>query len=355
MVFLSDIIALDELERDIADGFIQRRTHPDFPDLRIVGYTEKAQYAKHWTTATTRARGLIYDQSTGVVLARPFAKFFNFAEHPAGTFDLDAPLVGAFDKADGSLGIGYVRPDGALAIATRGSFESDQALHATAKVAEVAHLFLPGKTPLFEVVYADNRIVVDYGDRDELIHLGWVDITTGAYEAPATLTSHARTLRDVLALAPRPNAEGLVAWVDPFTAVKFKQDDYLALHRVVFGLSAKEVWRNLSAGTYDDFVTMLPDEFHGAVTGIADELRARYDEHVHRAHGDVAAVTAQGFGTQKERALWLQAHTTQPATGFAFSLLAGRGIEEGIWRVLEPKGAGMTLEPAVPAVTGARA
>ena len=41
----------------------------------------------------------------------------------------DAP-VEVTDKMDGSLGILYRRPDGVCAIATRGSFASDQALEA---------------------------------------------------------------------------------------------------------------------------------------------------------------------------------------------------------------------------------
>ncbi|OZB80682.1 MAG: hypothetical protein B7X41_17595, partial [Microbacterium sp. 14-71-5] len=149
---------------------------------------------------------------------------------------------------------------------------------------------------------------------------------------------------DVLASAPRPNAEGLVAWLDGSTAVKFKQDDYLALHRAVFSLSAKEVWRQLRAGTYDAFVQALPDEFHAGVRCIADELHARFSQRAAQALDAFERVRAQQLPTMKDRALWLQEHVPQPERSRVFSQLTGRDIAPSIWDELEPKGAGMTLE-----------
>lgn len=345
MTYIGDVLDISELEREIAEGFINRKFHPEFPTLALIGYSEKTQFANHWTPTTRAARGIIYDTVTGEVVARPFQKFFNFGQETDVTYDLDAPILGAFDKVDGSLGIAYTRPDGLLQIATRGSFESDQAIHATSMLSSIdPALFVPGLTPLFEIVFPANRIVLDYGTRDELVFLGHVDIETGAYVPPAAQHSYASTLREVLSTPPRENAEGFVAWVDPWTAVKFKQDDYLALHRAIFSLSAKEVWRQLSAGTFEDFVCALPDEFHIWARDVASDLTRAFTEADSSARAALAGLNALGLETRKEQAQWVTTNVERALIGRVFSLLDGRDIAESIWRDLEPVGAGMQLE-----------
>src|SRR5690606_23624256 len=106
-----------------------------------------------------------------------------------GALDPDMPILGAWDKIDGSLGIQYRLPDGRQAIATRGSFTSDQALHATKRLREAGWDIMPHDfafTWLWEIVYPGNRVVVDYGDRDELVYLGAVGIEHGEFLPPVT-------------------------------------------------------------------------------------------------------------------------------------------------------------------------
>ena len=125
------------------------------------------------------------------------------------------------DKADGSLGIIYASPDGSgYAIATRGSFASDQARHATELLRTRYGAFVPpaGKTVLVEIIYPANRIVVDYAGLDDLVLLGAVDIATGRTSGPEAVPTwpgpvvarfdHA-TLADALAAPPRAGPRGL--------------------------------------------------------------------------------------------------------------------------------------------------
>ncbi|MBF4578926.1 RNA ligase [Frigoribacterium sp. VKM Ac-2530] len=351
---LDQILDPRVLEQEIAAGYINRRLHPEFPELALIGYSDRAQYDNHWTPTVRAARGIIYRTDTLEVLARPFEKFFNYGQEAGVEYDLDAPILGAFNKFDGSLGIGYMRPDGRFAIATRGSFDSEQARHATENIgdwATVAHAWQNiGATPLFEIIYPDNRIVLNYGDRDELVFLGEVDIATGAYRIPASWNwagaSAGSTLREVLAVPPRVNAEGFVAWIDEHTAVKFKQDDYLALHRVISNLTVKEVWRQLRAGTYDAFVVALPDEFHTwsertaqALMGqFVDVARAVYDAHIDLDDLDLP--------DRKAQALWIKEHVPAHLRGFVFSALDDRTYNDGIWRTLEPHGGGAEIATA---------
>jgi len=132
MTTLRSLMDITLLNQMIDERYIRKQHHPDDHDLIILNYTEKAQFERVWNEATLQCRGLILRMTEGVgavVVARPFPKFFNYGENGRTDYDFEAE-VEVTDKMDGSLGILYDGPDGP-AIATRGSFSSDQALHAT--------------------------------------------------------------------------------------------------------------------------------------------------------------------------------------------------------------------------------
>ena len=351
---LSDIIDTGVLEDEIRSGYVSRRYHPEFPQLAILNYTDKCQFDQHWNDVTLQTRGLIYNTDTGEVGARALSKFFNHSDTARiGDLSPDTPVMGVFDKLDGSLAVTYERPDGELAIATRGSFTSEQALHATEWLNTPGgwHALLReelrtdvecGSTPVGEIIYPDNRIVLDYGDRDEVVFFGSVEMETGRFVPdwdlePAEFRED-WTLRDVFTLPPRPNAEGYVIWLDPFTAIKWKQEDYLALHRIVSNLTEKEVWRQLKAGTFGGFVVALPDEFHQWATDTAQPLQIAASSIENRVFVWHRILVAEGFETRKEQALWIQENVEADYRGLVFGLLDNRDISEGIWKLLEPKG-----------------
>lgn len=159
---ISDLLDMNELQKEIDAKYVTARTHPNYPELVILNYSDKCAYDSYWTSITRKTRGLIYNSTTGEIVARPFEKFFNYGQETGVEFDLDAPIVGAFDKLDGSLGILYLNPDGNIEVATRGSFVSDQALHATVWINKSKNrdvywryhsLILEGYTPLVEIIY----------------------------------------------------------------------------------------------------------------------------------------------------------------------------------------------------------
>jgi RNA ligase len=118
---------LDEL---IAQGYITKRKHPE-EDLFILNYTSKTQYERVWNEFTEQCRGLIVDSSM-TIRSRCFRKFFNYDEVSSQVNKRisDGVKFDVFEKMDGSLGILYWIKDKPF-IATRGSFESDQAIKAT--------------------------------------------------------------------------------------------------------------------------------------------------------------------------------------------------------------------------------
>jgi RNA ligase len=249
----------------IPGGYVKAQHHPLWPDLAILNYTDTCAFERAWNNITTTCRGLIYNVATGEVLARPFPKFFNYGEPGAPEIPLDAG-VDVTDKLDGSLGILYPTPDGEWAVATRGSFDSEQARHATAvwrrQYAELcAEQGMPhrGVTMLFEIVYPGNRIVCDYGPTDDLFLLGAVDIeyghsfgpneseAFGNWMGPRTQEFTFPTFADAVAAPPRAGAEGLVVrlWHSEHR-VKLKQEDYVALHRIITGCTKRRLWEHLA-------------------------------------------------------------------------------------------------------------
>lgn len=361
---LSELLDIELLESEIEAGNVTRRFHPDH-QLAILNYTDHVQFKGRWNEITRQTRGLIYNWKTGEIVARPFGKFFNYGDEPnTGHLSLDTPVWGYYDKADGSLGILYPTPDGTIAVATRGSFVSDQALHATALMQEgrYSDLYVTALetdyTQLVEIIYPENRIVLNYGDDDKLVHLGEVEIESGFFwpsEGWPVGTGETMyegkpyfprlTLRDVVSLPDRPNAEGYVIWLSPTNAVKLKQEDYKALHRVVSNLTPKEVWRQGVAGTLESFMESVPDEFFDEVKRMAHLLGMEFNQTRAAAEHYRAWLKRVEFGsdegwTRREQAEWIKMMVPQKYRGLVFSLLDNKSIDQAIYRMIEPKGNG---------------
>ena len=200
MVYLCDIMDLDLLDEMIKQGFVTARPHNSKPWV-ILNYTPAAQYDWVWNDVTVQCRGLVYETdetgARGKVIARPFPKFFNWDQGRGNeTWQNAMPPSGPairMEKMDGSLGVLCVEYDDGQPIyewvATRGSFHSEQAEWATdfythtvtCDISLGAEPFCPkpGKTYLFEIIYPENRIVVDYGDYKGLVLIDVIDNETG--------------------------------------------------------------------------------------------------------------------------------------------------------------------------------
>jgi putative RNA ligase len=379
---LGDLLDTGELAAMLDEGYVRRQVHPSMP-LAIYNYTEKAAYDRAWNDVTRQCRGLIVDTATTAVIARPFPKFFNYGEHDEATLSLDEPVI-ISDKMDGSLGIVYRGTDGKLAVATRGSFASEQAVHATRVLRERYPDFEPldGYTELFEIVYPQNRIVLDYGAADDLFYLGSVHIATGrsfgpyppgtvaangkGWTGPRASVFEGRTLADALAMPPRANAEGIVVhYHGSDLRVKIKQDDYVALHRILTMTTARTVWEYLAVDACRHLITApkhwgsrlaidparaaeilavgpdwlvkltdgVPDEFHGWLRTTIGSLRLRVS-------GERSALEAQAAGLRTEhggdRKAFAQAVSGHPHAGALFLMLDGRDITTYLWKSAYP-------------------
>ena len=346
MTNVYDIIDPLELDAEVNAGYINQRYHPEYPYV-ILNYSEKAQFENRWTDTIRNCRGLIYNHDTEEVVARGMPKFFNHGQPGAAEIALDEAVFSA-DKVDGSLGIQYVGPDGHWAVATRGSFTSDQALHAT----EVLHRrsevsWMEGHTKVFEIVYPENRIVLNYGDRDELIYLGHVNNATGHF-TPADVTPGEHfgwmTLGRALSLPPRKNAEGLVLSTKDGRMVKVKQEDYLRLHKAIFGLSARKLWEIIAlGGDMDAYIAALPDELQPWAKETVRSLFVLHDAkiaYLQETFNEIMDTVERIYGAETwDRADFAREVTIRGGadTGYLFALLDGKDIDMMLWRRSRPE------------------
>jgi RNA ligase len=355
---LFEYVDAAKLAQQMSDGMVKEQAHPTLP-LRILNYTQKAQFTPElWSEVTDRCRGLIYHQHTGEIVARPFVKFWNYGDprHPdtmPASFPASAPTITR--KFDGSLGILY-RCDGEWGVATRGSFTSDQARWATAWLKNRPSFFWPeGYTPLVEIVFPENQIVVKY-DFSGLVLLASVRIQTGE-EAPMSALCHwaaENGLRVVDTFDKQvcecvsenaDNEEGyVVAWNRPGTwplRVKVKMETYRRLHRLLTQTNPVMVWEMMRDGLdLADMTKDVPAEFITWVTGIESQLRSAYRNVEQSARDAMDAYPGdKNVETPEQRKRFaLYAVAKQPLTPILFAMLDGKDHAPIIWKSLRPKG-----------------
>lgn len=272
---MSDFPPIDLINQRVAEGYIRTQHHPDLP-LRIFNYTQKTQYEGMWDEATTICRGLILEDNTNQVVARPFPKFFNWGEltpEERDRLEHETPMY-VQDKVDGSLGIVYHYND-RWHVATRGSFTSEQALWAISWLQNNIGLsgLEPSITYLTEIVYPANRIVVNYGEDEGLFGLAGMHIATGKslmrppgldrfLHVPDIFVPHIDAVFDTV--NTMKDGEGVVVfWPDIQYRVKIKREEYVRLHRLVFGLTKRSVWdllRNNEHAQILELRAQLPEE-----------------------------------------------------------------------------------------------
>lgn len=313
-------------------------------DLIICNYTEKCAYDAVWDDGTMACRGLIlrvdkpWPDSTKhtEVVALPWSKFWNAGERdlwPSGT------LVNVTEKVDGSLGILY-RHNGAYRIATRGTFDSEQAIWAT----EFLKRFnLPGQsvpeswTFLFEIVYPNNRIVVDYGDREDLVLLGIRNRYSGndfGYDAVRRMgytlglnvvpTHDLTTLDSVLAAAKtlEPNAEGWVLRYDDGSRWKVKGTAYREISRLIAFATRAHVIEAMISGDIEEWLGTIPEEYRDDVIGWKKEAETHSRDEMAR----LTTILADGpTASRKDFALWAKANHPDDMP-YLFALLDGKDI-----------------------------
>jgi len=160
---------LQLIKKEIDAGNVFAVKHPELP-LTLYKYTKQCVYSKNWNDITLKCRGLVLDDEGNIVL-NPMPKFFNHNEEAGIKLaeknkDLEYVIT---DKLDGSL-INFGLYKGALLVCSSGSFSSKQAVKAREIIIKtgIDKKVEPGLTYNAEIIYPENKIVLDYANRESL-------------------------------------------------------------------------------------------------------------------------------------------------------------------------------------------
>lgn len=280
---------IDLVQPYITNGFVTTKT---LDELIIFNYTQKCTYEKAWDNITKQCRGLIYNQETKEIVARPFPKFFNIGENEETQLgNLPIEDYEVFEKYDGILGILY-RHRGEYKIATRGSFDSPYAIWATnyfkKRFVDSYDIQLPDDiTLLFEIIYPEGKIIIDYGDTKDLVLIGGYNFKTGKELSTNVLSTISNqwgftlSKRYMISLSdcisnkkslPK-DSEGYVIKFVNGLRVKVKGDEYLKISRALQNLSPLHIWENIVLGKLpDSFKQKIPEELHEYMNEVEGKL-----------------------------------------------------------------------------------
>ena len=336
---------LEKLNKYYEDGLLYKQVHPSLP-LTIWNYTEKVQYENLWDEVTLMCRGLVTDD-TGDIVATPFQKFFNIEEgkfEPTENFEV-------FEKMDGSLGIVFWYR-GQWVVATRGSFTSDQAIKAREILRKYnTDIMFRHLTFCFEIIYPENRIVLDYDTDEKLVLLGTFDKNGKEIDVEMwreygfDVVKKYDGIKDFKELKSmvKDNQEGFVVKFSNGDRVKVKGVEYLRLHKIMTNVTTTGVWEYLKNG--EDVLKLLkdvPDEFYKKIQNYVKDLRygyfqisedagKKFDGMMYGKYNDKEPIE-----DRKEFAEWV---SSQPKymSGILFRMFDKKDYSEIIWNLIRPE------------------
>lgn len=309
----------------------------------LLNYTVEATFERTWNEVERVCRGLIIHWPTATLAARPFSKFFNLGEMPETMVDnLPSEGLEVTVKLDGSLAIGFWYGD-QYRIATRGSFNSEQAQWATAYIRSNwdTSRFSHDTTLLFEIIYPQNQIVINYRGEEALYLIGAIKLADG-YDYPyagleeiATRYGFKLVAKAEFADIPglmevAASSSGVEGWVLRYPSgmrVKVKTSEYMRLHKLVSGLSPARVRDALlTLSGLRELLKELPEEFRQQVETIADFIERGVDAEEARLRGQFTVYQPLAAESRKAFAVAVTQNTAPTDWPYMFALLDNRPI-----------------------------
>ena len=165
---------------------------------------------------------------------------------------------------------------------TRGSFTSEQSVKAkeiydkkyTKNDVDQDYSYC------FEIIYPQNKIIVNYGNEEDLFLLAKIHTRTGK-EVPIIgggfrcVESHNSTSLIELKEMDEPNKEGFVVrFLDNNFRMKIKFQTYISLHKMNGNLSRKQIIELIKS----ESVPNIPDECFADLSNHIKQLEIEYKE-----------------------------------------------------------------------------
>lgn len=248
-------------------------------------------------------------------------------------------------------------------VATLGSFYSTQAEKAREYcnkfnqelLKETKHLTL-----LFEIIYPENKIVVDYKGKEGLVLLSAYDTESGIELTRGEMlrlsdnlgmelvNQYSYSIDEMLELQKtmHKDKEGFVIRYQNGLRVKIKGEEYLRIHRAIANATPLNVWRNMKNGKLDlVFKKELPDEILPDIEKFQKILEDKYETY----YTEIVKVCQEVLDTvskfsdettfKKNLGIFIKNNEFKYShCVFPFYLSRNEVIEKHIMNAIEPKG-----------------
>ena len=350
---------IDELNYLYIGGYLNRKQHPVYENLYLYNYNQKTTFERYWNLYTLSCRGLVIDTKAKKIIALPFAKFFNYRElENTRYYQLSTAInnrnFDVYEKLDGSLAIGFVYNE-QIHWCTRGSFESEQANYLnryfrnnyTENELEDIAFDYTNMTLLAEVIYPDNKIVVDYGGKHRMPLLAIIRNKDGKFLPYADVCheasllkvecvkkySHYASLHEIVKESSTwtHNTEGVVIVYDNGKRIKVKGEQYLTVHKLLYSASVKSKVQAWKDGTTKELLMGIPEEFRKDYEDLIKLLNLKLENFIKTINKYYKEILLRELPRKNIFGVCQKYYNLNPfETSLIFKLLDGEDITESV-------------------------
>lgn len=286
-------------------------------------------------------RGLIFN-SSGVLISRPFHKFFNIGEKEETQphmININKPHT-VYEKLDGSM-IRLIKTGEYYRLATKMgvtdvSMQAEKILTYTQRD-WLIHKYANGFTPILEFVAPDNKIVVNY-DQPNLFITAMRDNYSGKYvdfsNSPFDSVPSYDSVNDIDAyiasIKSQKDREGDVIRFHDGHMLKIKNEWYTDLHKMKEEiLFDRNIIKHVLDQTIDDILASLDQKDKDRINQVSDEFWKNVQNASARLLGLESIARTVYDGDKKRVALELAPNlVNKKDAGFIYKLLGGKNVND---------------------------
>lgn len=291
---------INELDYLLLNGYASVREHPEWHQLLIYTYTQKAEVEEIWDKFPTirMCRGLVINDDNNEIIINPMPKFFNEGTKFASKINFFGENTVITEKSDGYLIQIQNTEEFGLIVTSKGSFDS--------KYAKCAEEWVKNFKLEKDITYicelckdfpGDEGIIVTKHPNPELVLITMRDREGREYDPSLFEESKQFTLRKRFTSGEalqylKKEVEGVVVFDrESYNRVKIKTQWFLRMHKLISQCTKKHVYEILKSGRNvldlpipDEFLKQMlvwqseyMDEYNNMLAKIYDELNKTKD------------------------------------------------------------------------------
>ena len=249
--------------------------------------------------------------------------------------------IEVYEKMDGSLVVMFFVNSQPI-FTTKGNFSSGQASKAEEIFkAKYKDLKLDEDyTYCFEVIYPENKIIVDYQEEEDIFLFAKIHTKTGREEDISGLgfrtvkqfatVSGIDKIEDLKKL-DRKNEEGFVLKFENNLRVKVKFETYFKLHKAATGYSEHQIWTLLQKGDEIPTKHLSPEEIE-VINTMKNSLLVKFESKKSDLKKEYEDIKKNSI--DKQDLLEKIKMSSHPGALFCFD--KGKNCDQIIWKIVKP-------------------